>query len=232
MKRVAVLQSSYVPWKGYFDLLASVDEFIFYEDAQFTKSDWRNRNLIKTPLGTKWLTVPVETKGLFGQKIRDVSVASPNWQTDHWNVLTANYRNSPGFGEAVKFLEDLYVGPLSSNLSVLNMHLIKEISAYLRIKTKLTSSGSYPLGSKERTEKLVNLCVSAEASIYVSGPKARDYLDESKFESAGIQVEWHTYGPYPEYPQSFGDFVHEVSILDLLFNCGRESHKYFRSGDS
>lgn len=229
MKRVAVLQSNYVPWKGYFELLASVDEFILYEDAQFTNRDWRNRNRIKTPNGLSWLTVPVQTKGLSRQAIRDVRISDSDWQSHHWKQLEWNYRKSLAFEDVSDFVKGLYLNANTENLSVLNRTFIEQISCFLGLETRLTTSGEYSLISDDRTEKLISLCKGAGASVYVTGPKARAYLDEAKFHEAGLEVEWFSYGPYREYPQLFGTFVHEVSILDLLLNCGVDSREYLRA---
>ena len=218
MKRVAVVQSNYVPWKGYFDLIASVDEFVLYDDMQYTRRDWRNRNRIKTPHGLQWLTVPVQVKGRFEQRICDTLIDGSAWADGHWKALRLNYRRAPAFAAVAEWLEPLY-RQRWTHLSALNRALIEAVCARLGIATRLTDSRDYVLQG-ERSERLASICEQAGASVYVSGPSARGYLDEAAFARRGIGVEWFDYGPYGDYPQLWGTFEHRVSILDLLFNCG------------
>jgi hypothetical protein len=108
-KKCAIVQSNYIPWKGYFDLIAAVDEFILYDDMQYTRRDWRNRNQIKTPQGLQWLTVPVVVKGLYYQKIRETEIDGTVWATSHWKSLVANYKRAPHFERKVH--SSLYAQP-------------------------------------------------------------------------------------------------------------------------
>lgn len=227
MKKVAIVQSNYIPWKGYFDLIAAVDEFILYDDMQYTRRDWRNRNQIKTPQGVQWLTVPVLVKGRYHQKIRDTQIDGIAWADAHWKTLLHNYRSAPHFAEIASWLEPLYRHAVHTHLTSLNRMLIDAVCRYLNIGTPITYSWDYELVDG-KTERLADLCRQAEATEYVSGPAARDYLDESIFAERGIQVTWFDYSGYPEYPQLWGDFVHGVSILDVLFNCGPACHRYMR----
>jgi hypothetical protein len=224
-KRVAILQSNYIPWKGYFDLIASVDEFIFFDDVQFTKNDWRNRNKIKTPAGVRWLTVPVGQN--LHREIREVELPSAVWQLKHWKTLASNYGRAPYFCEISDLLEPVYLGSTHTNLSALNIYVVKLICGYLNISTKFSSSWDYSsVGNK--SHRLVDLCSLSGAATYVSGPSARAYLDENLFRDAGIEVGWFQYEGYPCYPQLWGAFVHEVSILDVLYNCGPAAADYMR----
>ena len=226
MKKVAILQSNYIPWKGYFDLIASVDEFILFEDAQYTRQDWRNRNQIKTPQGVQWLTIPI--KGRFTQTIRETEIAGDDWQRVHWKCFAQNYRRAPFYSEISEILEPIY-GPTSAytHLSPLNRDLIQVVCHYLGITTKISSSGDYRL-IEGKTERLVDFCVQANGTSYVSGPSAKNYLDERLFASRGLSVEWFDYEGYPPYNQLWGEFTHHVSILDLLFNCGKSAPRYMR----
>ena len=224
MKKVAILQSNYIPWKGYFDMIAAVDEFILYDDMQFTKNDWRNRNQIKTPQGVQWLTVPVGKD--IGRRIRDVALDA-RWQVKHWKSLESNYRRAPHFDEIAAWLETLYIAESYANLSQLNRRFIEAICDYFCIKTSVTNSWDYVL-CEGKTERLVDLCVQAGGTEYISGPAAKDYIDEAVFADRGIKLTWFEYAGYPEYPQLWGQFAHGVTILDLLFNCGKDAHRYMR----
>lgn len=227
MKRVAILQSNYIPWKGYLDLIAFVDEFIIYDDAQYTKRDWRNRNQIKTSQGMQWLSVPVQVKGKFLQKIRDTEIVGTDWASQHWETLAHNYRGARHFRHIADWLEPLYLSSLPIRLSVLNRRFLDAITSYLGIRTVITNSWDYPQ-SEGKSERLASICAAAGATEYISGPAARAYLDFQPFEALGIRVSWFDYDGYPEYPQLHGDFVHGVSVLDLLFNCGPESPRFLR----
>jgi len=230
-KRVAIVQSNYIPWKGYFDLIAAVDEFILYDDMQYTRRDWRNRNQIKTPNGLRWLTVPVKVKGRFEQTILDTEIQGSCWAQNHWKALQLNYARAGHFRDQAEWLEPLYLEPFT-HLSDLNGRFINAICTCLGIDTCITPATDYCV-SGEKTERLVQLCLQAGASVYVSGPAARSYLDETAFHHHGMTVEWFDYSGYPEYPQQWGTFVHSVTMLDLLFNTGPEAPafmKHVRSG--
>ncbi len=226
-KKIAILQSNYIPWKGYFDMIAAVDEFILYDDMQFTRRDWRNRNMIKTPRGTQWLTVPVRVKGRYHQKIRETELDGAGWAATHWRALYLNYHRAPYFDEVASLLEPVYVHERFTMLSELNRRLIEKICSYLGIKTTISNSWDYDLANG-KTERLVSLCLQAGVGEYISGPAARDYIDEDIFKKEKIRLSWFDYSGYPEYTQLWGEFVHGVSILDLLFNCGKEAPIYMK----
>ena len=225
MKSVAILQSNYIPWRGYFDMIASVDEFILYDDMQFTKNDWRNRNRIKTPSGPAWISVPVGAA--IHRRIKDVELTDHSWQARHWKTLRANYSRAPAFDAVAVWLEPLYLAETHVSLSALNLCFIEAICGFLGIKTRISNSWDYNLG-EGKTERLVDLCKQAGATTYVSGPAARDYLDESLFAGENIGVHWFDYAGYPEYRQLWGPFEPQVSILDLLFNCGTQSARFMK----
>jgi hypothetical protein len=226
-KRVAVIQSSYIPWKGYFDIIAMVDEFVFLDDAQFTRRDWRNRNKIKTSQGVQWLTVPVASKGRFHQAIDETEITEP-WIEKHWRSLTVNYRRAAHFEALAPAIQALYEDVAGERyLSQVNARLIGGLCRLLCIATPLRWSRDYPvMGTK--TERLLSICRAAGATLYLSGPSARNYLDIELFAAEGIAVEWMDYGGYPTYPQLFGEFEHGVSILDLLFNTGAEAPRFMK----
>ena len=228
MKRIAILQSNYIPWKGYFDLIASADEFILYDDMQYTRRDWRNRNLIKTPQGLQWVTVPVKVKGKYTQKICETEIDGTDWAQSHWKGFDRNYRRAPYFSEIAALFEPFYLQRMYTHLSVLNRTLIEAVCMYLGIPTKVTSSCDYVL-VEGKTERLVGLCVQAGATEYISGPAAKDYIDEQQFVARDIKLTWFDYSGYPEYPQQWGgEFSHGVSIFDLLFNCGKDASRYMK----
>lgn len=227
VKKIAILQSNYIPWKGYFDIIAAVDEFILFDDMQYTRRDWRNRNQIKTPQGVQWLTVPVKTKGNYHQKIRETEIEGLDWAGLHWKALEQNYRRSPHFAEISEWLAPLYLTANYTHLSQLNRTLLIGVCKYLGIRTTITNSWDYKL-LDGKSERLADLCSQAGGTEYLSGPAAKDYIDEQLFTDRGIQVSWVDYGGYPEYPQIWGEFVHGVTILDLLFNCGAEAPLFMK----
>lgn len=224
---VAIVQSCYIPWKGYFDLIGSVDEFIIYDDMQYTRRDWRNRNLIKTPQGLSWLTVPVKVKGKYFQSIRETEVDGQRWRGDHWKALQQNYRRAPHFDLISGVLAPYYLEKEYASLSDLNRALLEALCPLLGIATPMKWSWEYELGDG-KTERLVNLCRQAGATTYISGPAARDYIEPHLFAEANIELRYFDYSGYPEYPQLWGEFQHGVSVVDLLMNCGPEAKNYMK----
>lgn len=217
MTRVAILQSNYVPWKGAFDLIGSVDHFVLYDSVQFTKNDWRNRNRIKTPQGVQWLTIPVGDS--IGRRIRDVEIRDAATGRAHWKTLHVNYARARHFAAESRWLEPHFTAEPWTSLSDVNRRLLEAVCQRLGIRTRFHDDARFgPTG--ERTERLVAICRALGATCYVSGPAAKAYLDETAFAAAGIAVHWFDYAGYPEYPQLWGPFAHDVSILDLLFNLG------------
>ena len=231
-KKVAILQSNYIPWKGYFDIINSVDEFILYDDVQYTKNDWRNRNRIATPNGPAWLTIPVSARGRTSQavKIKDVVVSDSGagWNRKHWRSIANNYAKANHFQTHRELFEDLYLGLDETFLSRINYRFLTAICGILEIDTKLTWSMDYRLG-EGKTARLVDLCRQAGATEYLSGPAAKDYLDEDLFRRAGITIRYMDYAGYPEYEQRFSPFEHGVSVIDLIFNEGPDARRFMKS---
>jgi hypothetical protein len=227
-KSVAISQSNYIPWKGYFDLINSVDEFILFDDMQYTRRDWRNRNRIKTPQGTCWLTIPVDVKGKYLQKIRETVVSDRHWPEEHWKSIRQFYARSSYFGKHGQALEELYLGCRETSLSLINYRFLAGLCGLLGIRTKLTWSMQYAI-SEGKTERLVNLCQQAGATSYLSGPSARGYIDADLFSRAGIELQYMDYSHYPEYSQLYPPFVHEVSAIDLLLNEGPAAPRFMKS---
>lgn len=224
-RTAVILQSSYIPWKGYFDLIARADELILFDDAQYTRRDWRNRNRIKSASGTPWLTIPVEVKGRFEQKICDTRVHDPAWAASHWQRLLDSYRRAPFFALYRELFETLYLGLDERELSAINGRFIKAICHILGIGTKISWSMEYSL-SIGKTECLIGLCRAVGATRYLSGPAARDYIEPQLFKDAEIELDYMCYDNYPQYPQLHGPFAHQVSVLDLIFNAGPEASRY------
>jgi len=233
MKKVAVIQSNYIPWKGYFDIIHDVDQFVFYDDVQYTVNDWRNRNKIKTRQGLQWLTIPIGNQN--DRLIHDVEIGNGSWARKHWETIKQSYAKTPYFSKYKEFFENVYLGTEWNNLSVLNQFLIKTISKeLLGITADFIDSREYkPEGQK--LERLIDLLKKIGADLYLSGPTAQTYIHEKSFQDAGIEIVYKDYSGYPEYSQQFPPFEHAVSILDVLFNCGPDSSSYiweWRAGTS
>ena len=228
MKRIAILQSNYIPWKGYFDLINMVDEFILYDDMQYTRRDWRNRNKIKTPQGLQWLTIPVEIKGKYFQKINETKVSEKDWAKKHWQTILRNYSKAKYFKDYKDIFEELYLTCDEEYLSEINYKFITTINEILGIKTKLRWSSEFELVDGQ-TEKLLGICKDCNADIYLSGPAAKDYFNEDLAKQENIKVEWMDYSGYKEYGQLNPPFEHGVSILDLIFNEGDRAKEFMKS---
>lgn len=222
-KRVAVIQSNYVPWRGYFDLIHDVDLFVLYDDVQYTVNDWRNRNRVKTANGVVWLTIPVGNQN--DRRICDVELRDRSWARKHWMTIEQSYRRAPAFPLYGEFFRDIYARRWSS-LSELNQTLIKTISRdLLGIHTEIRDSREFSLQGG-RGERLLSLLQQVGATDYVSGPAAQSYLDVDAYARAGVRVHWKDYRGYPEYPQLHGNFEPGLSILDTLMNCGEQSPEF------
>jgi len=220
------VQSNYIPWKGYFDLINSVDEFILLDEVQYTRRDWRNRNRIKTAHGTQWLTIPVEVKGKYFQAVKETKVSDPNWGRDHWRTLSHCYGKAPFFRHFKDAFESLYLGRNDEFLSDVNHAWITGVCEIMGITTRITRSMDYRLTETDPTAKLLELCLQASASVYLSGPAARSYLDEGLFAGHGVAVRYMDYSGYAEYPQLHPPFEHAVTVLDLLFMVGPQASAY------
>lgn len=232
-RKIAILQSNYIPWKGYFDIIAKVDEFIFYDDVQYTKNDWRNRNKIKTKTGLQWLTIPVETKGRLSNKLKisEVQIADDGWAKKHLTSIKNAYIKSPFFIDYYDFFEDLYQKCLKEKkLCQINYIFINAIIDLLDIKTKISFVSDYTIQG-DKNERLIDLCKQVNATEYISGLAAKSYLDENLMHNAGIKITWFDYSHYPQYTQLHGDFCHNVSIIDLLFNTGKNAKNYMLLGN-
>ena len=210
MKSIAILQSNYIPWQGYFDLIRSADEFVILDSVQFTKNDWRNRNRIAAQAKPAWLTIPIRTAGRFSQTIRDAEVADSTWARRHWRTLAQNYASAANFRRYAPELEGAYdCAAREPHLSRINRVFLDLLCRWLCIPTRITTSDIYP-DAPERVDRLIAICRAAGADNYISGPRAKAYLDPARFADAGIAVRFLE---YPEYGEP------RLSALDGVL-CG------------
>lgn len=225
MKKVAILQSNYIPWKGYFDIIGSVDLFVFHDNLQYTKNDWRNRNKIVTADGVKWLTIPCGTSEK--RLICEVELTDSSWQKKHYSAILSSYKNAPFLDHYADFLKSIYLDKKWNNLSELNQYIIKKISVdILGLQVDFADSREFELVEKKE-KRVLELLEKVSATCYLSGPSAKDYISEDSFIEKGIKLEWMDYSGYPEYKQCFSNkFEHGVSILDLILNTGPEISNY------
>lgn len=224
--KVGIIQSSYIPWRGYFDFIDEVDLFIFHDDLQYTKGDWRNRNKIKTDRGPIWLTVPVHYKST-SQRICDTIIDySGGWPGKHIDQFVQWYAKARFFRE---YSEEFF-GILNTQyrtISELNIAMCHWVMRKLEIGVPTRLSREFdPQGRK--TVRLIDLLKKVGADCYLSGPTAKGYLDENAFRSNGIQLEYKSYD-YPAYPQLWGEFEGKVTVLDLIFNTGPNARAYLKS---
>lgn len=223
--KVGIIQPNYMPWRGYFDFIDDVDLFIFYDDLQYTTRDWRNRNKIKTDRKAVWLTVPVHCKRTSLICGTTIDRSQP-WNQKHMRLFEFWYGKAPFFSRYRDELSAILGQPFET-ISDLDIALCRWIMDKLAIKTPLCCSSEFkPQGAK--TERLIDLLKKVGATSYLSGPAARDYLDESLFLKNRITLEYKSYD-YRPYPQLWGDFMGEVTVLDLLFNTGPGAREHLKS---
>ncbi|WP_350334058.1 WbqC family protein [Coralliovum pocilloporae] len=224
MKKVAILQSNYIPWKGYFDIIRQVDLFIFHDDLRYTKNDWRNRNRIQTETGSRWVTIPCGTDQ--NRLINEVRVDQVDWQAQHYRLLEENYRAAPYWDVYSDFVKEVYLKRKWQFLSELNQFLIRHIaSEFLGAQTAFDQSENYNLSHRGEA-RVLELLTKAGATRYLSGPAGRNYLQENSFDDCGIMLEYMDYSSYRPYRQCHEPFDHAVTILDLLFNTGPDALDY------
>ena len=222
--RVAIIQSSYIPWKGYFDIIHDVDQFIFLDDVQFTTRDWRTRNRIKTAQGVHWLSIPAGCDR--NRKIHEVTVADREWQRKHWQTIAHAYARAPYFSAYRNFFEQSYLDGATMSLSEFNQALTQRISReLLGITTVFHDSRSFAAPG-HKLDKILELLKQIGATSYVTGPSAADYLEPERFRELGIKLILKDYSGYPQYPQLYPPFEHAVSILDMFFNVGQQTPDY------
>ncbi|WP_101960776.1 WbqC family protein [Vibrio harveyi] len=224
MKKIAILQSNYIPWKGVFDMINQVDTFVFFEDVDYTTRDWRTRNKIKTNDGSKWLTIPVKKKPR-GTKIFEIEISNDGkWQKKHKSTIAQCYAKAPYYNDFKWILDEIYDREWI-NLSDFNIYVTKMLCDVLGIKCEFLNS-RYIDSSGRKDDKIIDICKSLNATHYLSGPAAKDYIDVNKFNDENIVLSYMDYSCYCEYTQVHEGFDHFVTILDVIFNCGPNSMKY------
>jgi WbqC-like protein len=224
MTRAAIIQSSYIPWRGYFDFIRSVDVFVFYDDVQYSTGGWRNRNRLKTAGGLQWITVPVHAS--VSRAIDQTAIARGDWRARHRRQLAEALGPAKHFDDAMRLWEGGVAGDFDS-ISKLNIQLTLAISEYLGITTRAVKSRDFqPAGSS--SARLIDLLKKLRADEYLSGPTAKGYIDEEAFRAAGIQLEYKSYD-YAPYPQIRGAFEGAVTVLDLIANTGRDAPRHLAS---
>lgn len=225
--KAVILQPSYIPWRGYFDQIRRADVFVFYDDVQYDKHGWRNRNQIKTAQGKQWLTIPVHSKGVTeGIPIKDIRIDwSKPWTKHHLKALTFAYNKAPYFREYLPLLESLYARR-DECLADFTIESTIVLSRALGIaSTQFLRSSSLPGITGAKTERLIQILKKIGATHYISGPSAQAYVEPQKFDEAGISLEYMEYN-YPEYAQLYPPFDPYVTVLDLLFMTGKEAIRY------
>lgn len=224
---LGMIQSNYIPWRGYFDFIKSSDIFIIYDDVQYTRKDWRNRNIIKTANGPAWLTVPVIHSLSAPALVQDSLISyKENWIKKHIGTITLAYQKAPYFKRYSQDFFDI-LNSRHETISKLNVAIIQWAMNDLEIKTPIKFSKDFdPAGT--RTDRILDIISKVEATSYLVGPSARSYIEVDKFKAAGIGLEFKGYS-YPDYPQLHGPFDPKVSIIDLIFNCGPDSKNYIDS---
>jgi hypothetical protein len=225
--RVGIHQPMYLPWLGLFDRIQRCDVFVLLDNVPYSKNYFINRNKIKTTNGWTWLTVPVLTSGLFGQLIKDVQIDNKTqWCKTHWRSIYYSYKKAPHFPKYVNFFEGFYAKEWAY-LAEANEALLDFVLNTLGIKTRIVKASELDvLGKKE--ELILNTCKVLKADEYLSGPDGAKYLSLDLWRRNNIKVEFHNYR-HPEYPQLYGKFIPQMSIIDLLFNCGEDSLRILSS---
>ena len=232
-KSIAIMQPTFLPWLGYFSLIDSVDEFIFFDHVQFEKRSWQQRNKIRTYESEIWLSVPVSSKGKQSQSIKDVEIMYEGKRSPLSKIMSsidANYKKAPFYAEYSQELLSIF-SQESKYISDLNQTLIRWICEKLEITTPFKRSSNLDVDGS-RSDLLVSICESQQATHYISPPGSKIYLDESTaFQDAGVELSYFNY-THPEYMQLHGDFVPYMCVLDLLFNAGPKSSEIMRMGNS
>jgi len=226
---ITIHQPEYLPWIGFFDRINKSDIFVILDDVGYQKNGFINRNKIKTKDGWQWLTIPVKGRS-FNKKINEVLIDNgKDWQKKHISLLKDNYSKASYFKEYYSFLEKTF-SKNWENISDLDIYLIKNITDFLEIRTKIEKASILGVES-EKTNRLVDICKKFKADTYLSGPGGKNYMDLNLFKKQGIKVVFQEFS-HPEYSQQFIEkgFLHGMSVMDLLFNTGGKSLEIIKLG--
>jgi hypothetical protein len=223
---IGIIQSNYLPWRGYFDFIDDVDLFVIYDDMQYTKNDWRNRNRIKTPQGPAWVTIPIKQLSV-NQLIQDTVIDDrKDWRRKHLASIYHNYHRCRGFDWIYPELKDVLQRDITK-LSELNVELIKMVCQKLEVTTPIVLSSSIDV-TGAKTNRIIRVVKALGGNAYLSGPAAKCYLNGDAFKAEGIQLLYKQYD-YPSYAQPWGEFVSAVSVIDLLASMGEDSKQFLKS---
>jgi hypothetical protein len=222
---VGIHQPQYLPWLGYFDKMDQADAFVFLDNVQFKKNEWQNRNRIKTAQGRQWLTVPVIHR--FPQQIDEVVINNRvNWRHKHFQALQTNYAKAPYFGEYIDFFKAVYAKKWE-HLADLNIFVIKNIYQMLGFVQKPMILASTLDLRCDPNGRLIDIVKTFQAETYLAGKGGGNYMHRPDFEARGINVIVQQF-EHPVYPQLYGCFQPNLSIIDLMFNCGPQSREIIR----
>jgi WbqC-like protein len=229
-KSIVILQSNYLPWKGYFDLMASVDEFLIFDEVQYTRRDWRNRNRIVVQGKVQWLTIPVRTKGQYLEAIERIEIDGHDWAPKHWETIRHAYKRADFFAQYESTLQDAYERAAKlALLTEVNELFLRRLSEIIDLNKPLLRTSAAPRTSEQPTDRLVEICMARDATEYVSGPAARSYIEREKFAAAGVRLRYAQYPEYPRYDQRSETFEHGVSLIDVIMRCGPEARCHLKS---
>ncbi|MDQ3193587.1 MAG: WbqC family protein [Bacteroidota bacterium] len=226
-----IMQPYYLFLRKHFHQVQLADLYIFMDDVQFVKNSHHNRNRIKGAEGLIWLTVPVFHKGKSGQQLKEVRIDNnKNWRKKHWLSMVNNYSKAPYFKMYSGFFEDVYKRDWEK-LIELNIYMIKNISDFLGINnTEFICLSELNIFKDNPTQRLIEVCENVKATEYIIGTRAKDYMEEDRWKETDVKLNY--FEPrYPTYPQLYGSFADNCSIIDLLFNCGKDSGDYIWNGD-
>lgn len=228
--RLAITQPAYLPWTGYFDLIDQADTFVLLDCVQFERQSWQHRNRIKTPLGLQWLTIPVQFRGRFGQKIQEVELRVPDFWRSHLRTIQMNYARSRYFQYYFPLLLEQFQQVADGRLCNLTAALVSWLMKCLGIKREVVLASSLHATGK-RSGLLANICKELGADEYLSPIGSAEYLlsELSFFGAAGVTVHFHNY-VHPIYQQLFQPFIPYACVLDLIFNEGPGAMEIIRSG--
>lgn len=229
--RSVVLQPMYLPWMGFFGMMDVADTFVYYDDVQFSKQSWQQRNRIRSTSGdVLWLTVPIKQE--HGRRICDTRIDSDSpWRKKHWKSIETSYCKAPFFKSYAPDIEALY-GKEWESVADLNIEMTETLRRLVGVRSpRILRSSHMPEITGAKEERLLNLLGLIETDEYVSGPAAKDYIKTNDFADRGIKLYWFEFA-HPQYPQHIGEFIPYLSVIDLLFNVGEKSLEFIKEGTS